>query len=175
MVEVYPRCRSREVSEELLGLLVKGWSNVLDELQNLGVGQIKGIEALEVTCNSGAPANARKNEHIEKDRTTGLSGYGVKAINGKNVLSGPGLPAGDQPGVLMGGAKWPGRLMNKCGELVGDHGEDEIVAYFEKAKAKGTPSHEGLFIAMCESSCSNDQYESYLKSFAVTKRNDKEL
>ncbi|MGD1978973.1 MAG: rRNA maturation RNase YbeY [Akkermansiaceae bacterium] len=49
MVEVYPRCRSREVSEELLGLLVKGWSNVLDELQNLGVGQIKGIEALEVT------------------------------------------------------------------------------------------------------------------------------
>ena len=44
----------------------------------------------------------------------GSGGYGVKPIGGKNKLSGPGLPAAEEPGILMGGSKWPGRLANKA-------------------------------------------------------------
>eukprot|EP00795_Rhopilema_esculentum_P008099 gene8099-14015_t len=60
--------------------------------------------------------------------------YGIKNVNGVNRISGDGLEAKDVPGMLGGGGKWPGRLAEKCGLLVGEIGEDEIYAEFRKKK-----------------------------------------
>lgn len=37
--------------------------------------------------------------------------YGVKNVNGHNKLSGPGLNADSEAGMLVGGGKWPSRLV----------------------------------------------------------------
>lgn len=60
--------------------------------------------------------------------------YGIKTVKGVNRLSGPGLEAKDVPGMMQGGGKWPGRLATKCGNLVGDIGEDELYAEYRKGK-----------------------------------------
>merc|ERR1712086_6190 len=57
----------------------------------------------------------------------------------------------DLPGVIMGGSKWPGRLGNKCGELVGEHGEDEIYDAFAGGKS--------LFSFMCSDDCHGDDFK----------------
>merc|ERR1711935_32755 len=85
----------------------------------------------------------------KKKPDAGLAGYGVKVLNGKNVLSGQGLPAADEPGILMGGSKWPGRIANKCGEMRGEFDEDEIWKTFE--------SGGDLFKTYCEEDCTEDQ------------------
>lgn len=117
------------------------------------------FQSLELTCDSGAAANQ------EDDNTKGLSGYGVKTIEGVNKLSGPGLPVADLPGILMGGAKWPGRLKNKCGEIMGEYGEDEIMATFEKGFGKGWGAG-ALFTDFCKDSCSDEEYEAFTKKLA---------
>eukprot|EP00658_Telonema_sp_P-2_P022260 TRINITY_DN18897_c0_g1_i4.p2 TRINITY_DN18897_c0_g1~~TRINITY_DN18897_c0_g1_i4.p2 ORF type:complete len:175 (+),score=43.94 TRINITY_DN18897_c0_g1_i4:193-717(+) len=92
------------------------------------------LEALELTCNGD-----------RKRPDQGLAQYGVKAVNGRNRLSGPGLESSDKPGILMGGSKWPGRLANRCGELLGEHGEEEIYGVY----ARG----EDLFGLVCAEDC----------------------
>ena len=49
--------------------------------------------------------------------------YGVKTINGKNRLNGPGLDTSDVPGIISGGGKWPGRsgcviMLYCCNQLL---------------------------------------------------------
>ncbi|XP_041363243.1 marginal zone B- and B1-cell-specific protein-like [Gigantopelta aegis] len=57
---------------------------------------------------------------------------GVKEVNGRKRLSGPGLETKDIPGVMQGGGKWPYRLRSMCGTYTGDVGEEEIYsAYLE--------------------------------------------
>lgn len=60
--------------------------------------------------------------------------YGLKTVQGVNRLSGPGVEAKDFPGMMQGGGKWPGRLAQKCGGLVGDIGEDELYTEFRKTR-----------------------------------------
>merc|ERR1712187_809615 len=66
----------------------------------------------------------------------GFQGYGVKLIDGKNVLSGPGLKHEEklQPGmgaIQMGGEKWEKRMGEICRKLVYETiGEDELYEHF---------------------------------------------
>merc|ERR1712187_140945 len=66
----------------------------------------------------------------------GFKGYGVKLIDGKNVLSGPGLAHEDklQPGmgaIQMGGEKWEKRMGEICRKLVYETiGEDKVYEHF---------------------------------------------
>jgi len=66
----------------------------------------------------------------------GFKGYGVKLIDGKNVLSGPGLTHEEklQPGmgaIQMGGEKWEKRMGEICRKLVYETiGEDKIYEHF---------------------------------------------
>jgi len=95
------------------------------------------LEAFDKTCRGN-----------KDNPDAGLGGYGIKNVDGRNRLSGPGLPEADKPGVMMGGSKWPGRLGNKCGELVGEFGEDEIYDAFVSGKP--------LFDYLCEEDCDGD-------------------
>merc|ERR1712187_1022963 len=69
----------------------------------------------------------------------GFQGYGVKLIDGKNVLSGPGLTHEDklQPGmgaIQMGGEKWEKRMGEICRKLVYETvGEDKLYELFRSA------------------------------------------
>merc|ERR1719235_2862618 len=68
----------------------------------------------------------------------GFKGYGVKLIDGKNVLSGPGLTHEEnlQPGmgaIQMGGEKWEKRMGEICRKLVYETiGEDKLYDHFRK-------------------------------------------
>merc|ERR1712166_870497 len=92
----------------------------------------------------------KESVYLEAIETT-CRGEQGKPDNGRNRLSGPGLTASDLPGVIMGGSKWPGRLGNKCGELVGEHGEDEIYDAFAGGKS--------LFRFMCSDDCHGDDFK----------------
>ncbi|XP_071952860.1 marginal zone B- and B1-cell-specific protein-like [Antedon mediterranea] len=59
---------------------------------------------------------------------------GVKEIKGIPRLSGPGLETADVPGVMAGGGKWPGRLMQLCDTYVGELGEEEIYEAYKEGK-----------------------------------------
>merc|ERR1712187_1110647 len=69
----------------------------------------------------------------------GFQGYGVKLIDGKNVLSGPGLKHEEklQPGmgaIQMGGEKWEKRMGEICRKLVYETvGEDKLYEHFRTA------------------------------------------
>jgi len=66
----------------------------------------------------------------------GFKGYGIKLIDGKNVLSGPGLTHEEklQPGmgaIQMGGEKWEKRMGEICRKLVYETiGEDKLYEHF---------------------------------------------
>lgn len=49
MVEIYPACSSREISPGFLETLRRGWSAVFEKLQAIGVGEITGLEGIEIT------------------------------------------------------------------------------------------------------------------------------
>ncbi len=49
MVEVYPACESREISDEFLALLEEGWNTAFEMLKGVGVGEIAGLEVVEIT------------------------------------------------------------------------------------------------------------------------------
>jgi len=76
------------------------------------------IELFEETCNGA------------------FEGYGVKLINGKNTLSGPGLKQPDSPApggafIQMGGQGWTNRLSEMCRTIVHDKvAEDELYERF---------------------------------------------
>jgi hypothetical protein len=80
------------------------------------------LELFEETCNSA------------------FEGYGVKFIDGKNTLSGPGLKQTDSPApggafIQMGGQGWTNRLSEMCRTIVSDKvGEDEL---YEKFHSEG--------------------------------------
>merc|ERR1712050_364340 len=70
----------------------------------------------------------------------GFQGYGVKLIDGKNVLSGPGLKHEEhlQPGmgaIQMGGEKWEKRMGEMCRKIVYESiGEQNIYEHFHAKK-----------------------------------------
>ena len=49
MVELYPRCRSKEVSAEFQEVLVAGWNRILDILRQIGEGTICGLDGIEIS------------------------------------------------------------------------------------------------------------------------------
>ncbi|YCM45699.1 rRNA maturation RNase YbeY [Verrucomicrobiaceae bacterium 227] len=49
MVEVYPACSSRELSAEFILLLTEGWNEVFKILQGIGVGELSGMDGVEIT------------------------------------------------------------------------------------------------------------------------------
>lgn len=48
-VEIYPACESREISECFLGELERGWTRAFQLLKEAGVGEIAGLDVLEIT------------------------------------------------------------------------------------------------------------------------------
>ncbi|XP_067937398.1 marginal zone B- and B1-cell-specific protein-like [Watersipora subatra] len=70
--------------------------------------------------------------------------YGVKPMHGVNRLSGPGLEAAEEPGMMQGGGRWPHRLSMMCGEIVGEADEYEIYEYILEH------GPEELFSFLCE-------------------------
>merc|ERR1712146_612096 len=78
----------------------------------------------------------------------GFSGYGVSLVNGKNVLSGPGLQKREDlaPGmgaIQMGGETWEKRLGELCRKFVYEKvGEDEVYDHF---RSKGEVSDDLCF------------------------------
>ncbi len=49
MVEVYPACKSREISGEFLEQLRRGWAVAFEMLREIGVGEIAILEGIEIT------------------------------------------------------------------------------------------------------------------------------
>ena len=49
MVEIFPGCRSREISSEFQAMLELGWDQVAAILQEIGVGEITALENLEIS------------------------------------------------------------------------------------------------------------------------------
>ena len=83
---------------------------------------------------------------------TGLAQYGIKLVRGENLLSGPGLPADDETGITKYyGSKWPERLGNKCGEMIGEFSEDEMHQAFVAG--------DSLFEKFCVEDCTEDGIE----------------
>ncbi|XP_078731625.1 marginal zone B- and B1-cell-specific protein [Lampetra fluviatilis] len=75
--------------------------------------------------------------------------YGVKELSGQKRLSGPGLEAQDAMGMMMGGGKWPFRLLQMCHAMLGELGEEEIYAAFRSA----APPGQGLAAWLCKRDC----------------------
>ena len=68
-----------------------------------------------------------------------FQGYGISMINGRNVLTGPGIETEKDTGngmgsIQMGGEMWGRRLGGLCTEIVEEVGEMEI---FERLKKSG--------------------------------------
>jgi len=89
---------------------------------------------------------------------TSFKGYGIKLVNGENVLSGPGLKDETtiSPGmgaIQMGGESWTKRLQEMCRKLVFEKvGEEEVYEHFYKrfqdegaAGLKGDSPHARSF------------------------------
>jgi len=49
MVDIYPKCRSREISGDLLEGLQQGWNAVFELLKGIGAGEIASLADLEIT------------------------------------------------------------------------------------------------------------------------------
>ena len=49
MIEIYPACQSREISDEVLVQLQEGWEKAFGLLKEIGVGEIAGLEVVEIT------------------------------------------------------------------------------------------------------------------------------
>ena len=49
MIEVYPRCQSRDISPEFLNRLIAGWEEVFQFLKGIGKGGIRELSVIEVT------------------------------------------------------------------------------------------------------------------------------
>ncbi|MFT6181476.1 MAG: putative rRNA maturation factor [Akkermansiaceae bacterium] len=69
MVEIYSACESREISEEFLGELQRGWSAAFQLLRGIGVGKITTLEGMEITLLDDAEM-ARLHGEFLNDATT---------------------------------------------------------------------------------------------------------
>uniref|UniRef100_UPI00359010F5 marginal zone B- and B1-cell-specific protein-like isoform X1 n=1 Tax=Myxine glutinosa TaxID=7769 RepID=UPI00359010F5 len=58
--------------------------------------------------------------------------YGVKEVGGELRLSGPGLETKNSFGMLMGGGKWPFRMLQMCHGYLGEIGEEDLHEAFLK-------------------------------------------
>lgn len=69
--------------------------------------------------------------------TNTFNDYGLSTVDGKNVLTGPGIEQEEiqkgQASIKMGGGKWPDHLKRMCSKMTADH-EDELYAIFKKNK-----------------------------------------
>merc|ERR1719321_324794 len=80
------------------------------------------------------------NEVFEETCDSAFQGYGIKLIDGKNALSGPGLKQPDNlpPGgafIQMSSKGWDNRLSDMCRSIVYDKiGEDELYDKFHTNK-----------------------------------------
>lgn len=72
---------------------------------------------------------------FEETCRSAFEGYGIKLVNGENVLSGPGLKDNVelQPGmgaIQMGGENWKKRLAEECRKLIFEQvGEDDFYSF----------------------------------------------
>jgi len=92
------------------------------------LGELGAIETVESVC--GGPQWDQ--QYGVKSPLGGGGGVG----KGK-MLSGPGLPAEDEPGVMAGGGPWGGRVRDMCGALTGEDGEDEFYHGVWRGAARG--------------------------------------
>jgi hypothetical protein len=91
------------------------------------------------------------NELFEETCNGAFEGYGIKLIDGKNTLSGPGLkqpdniPAGGAF-IQMGGKGWDNRLKDLCRSIVYDKvGEDELYEkYYTDRKIPDSMCYEEM-------------------------------
>merc|ERR1712086_1111398 len=49
-----------------------------------------------------------------------LKNFGVKVVDGVNLLSGPGTKAGNTQGMQIGGLQWVRKVSEFCGTLIGE-------------------------------------------------------
>merc|ERR1712187_1076071 len=105
----------------------------------------------------------------------GFQGYGVKLIDGKNVLSGPGLKHEEklQPGmgaIQMGGEKWEKRMGEICRTLVYETiGEDKLYEYFRSAgELKENVCHDSTRV--CQKGGPNQNTDKLIKTSEQAKR-----
>jgi len=78
-----------------------------------------------------------------------FDGYGIKLINGENVLGGPALQeeqeklAPGQASIQMGGDSWKKRLAEECRKMVYEnYGEEEIYEAFKKKELSNSWCYE---------------------------------
>jgi hypothetical protein len=90
----------------------------------------------------------------ETCKWSNFQGYGISMINGKNVLTGPGIETepdksgvGQMGSIQMGGEMWNRRLGSLCVEMVEEHGEWEI---YKKIKDERN---------VCAEFCAKSKYE----------------
>eukprot|EP01052_Picozoa_sp_SAG31_P042841 SAG31_NODE_6934_length_1844_cov_2.869341_2_plen_206_part_00 len=68
--------------------------------------------------------------------------YGIKGLadpqpgQPDKMLNGPGTHVFklDVPGVIQGGGKWPNRLVDRCSELVGEIGDEELYQLYREGQ-----------------------------------------
>jgi len=77
-------------------------------------------------------------ELFEETCRSAFDGYGLKLVNGKNALSGPGLPQEDLAeggaAIQMGGDGWKNRMSAICRMLVNDKvGEEDLYEMYQNA------------------------------------------
>ncbi|XP_071479302.1 marginal zone B- and B1-cell-specific protein-like [Diadema antillarum] len=65
-----------------------------------------------------------------------FNNVGIKEVNGKKRLSGPGSKIADTPGIMQGGGKWPFRMMQMCQGYLGDFGEEELYQFYLQGQLK---------------------------------------
>eukprot|EP01062_Namystynia_karyoxenos_P010901 TRINITY_DN13893_c0_g1_i1.p2 TRINITY_DN13893_c0_g1~~TRINITY_DN13893_c0_g1_i1.p2 ORF type:complete len:231 (+),score=66.62 TRINITY_DN13893_c0_g1_i1:82-693(+) len=100
------------------------------------IGDAAVIEALETAC-SYSPGSP-------------LAAYGVKNVDGVNMLSGPGVRGENLPGIVQGGGRWPARLSQVCQELLGAHDEDGI---YSAHRASLKPGAKPIADFLCRAPC----------------------
>ncbi|KAL4240186.1 Marginal zone B [Mactra antiquata] len=61
-----------------------------------------------------------------------LENYGVKEVRKVKRLSGPGLEAADEPGIMAGGGRWPARMKSMCSSYLEEFDENRIYKEYMK-------------------------------------------
>jgi hypothetical protein len=108
------------------------------------------------------------NELLEETCDGAFEGYGIKLIDGKNTLSGPGLkqpdniPAGGAF-IQMGGQGWSNRLSTICRTIVYDKvGEDELYErFYSEREIPDSMCHEEM--AQCSDGSRSEKVKSTKK------------
>ncbi|KAI0233720.1 hypothetical protein LSAT2_016052 [Lamellibrachia satsuma] len=60
--------------------------------------------------------------------------YGLKLVDDKKRLTGPGTEVENRPGVMQGGGKWPIRMSDMCNTYMENIGETEIYEEYKRNK-----------------------------------------